>query len=707
MARLGQSSFRILLLLQLLILSIPILLVGEFLALRQARKSLLDTAQQNMTEVAALRANEIEQELENLRNNLLTAGESSILQSQNSTREQHLKFLKDLQARLPTEVVCIQLMKPKAIRLQAIVASTCGGNDLRQSLAVPLEELDPLSAAYSTTEIRETDVKLLAAGQSVSEASDDDTKLLGSTSSITPDSETPDGVSELAQQQFNRRNQPAQAQLDVVLGMPIYSAENELRYHLVLHSRVLSPKSSSPRSRVESVIIFTDDYQVVSHPEPERIGQSVTELDSNVDAFSRAIINARAGNRQPLMLQDLYSKQQDWLAGYSALSVTGRPLDKQSSWTIFTVLPAEQALSGIRPIRRIMIVLTIGLIGAYILAALWITHYLSPPIEKLGKYARRIHDLSTPAPVPKNFRIRELNYLADALEGMMKRLEDRAHELDTARREAELANQLKSEFLATTSHELRTPLNGIIGCIRLVLDDCCDDKAEEEEFLQRAYDSAVHLLKIINDILDIARVEAGALSLQLEPVQLPELLQEVVDLQKIHAHQKGLRLIYDPVPDTIVQADRSKLKQVLLNVIYNAIKFTDQGNITVRAMTLTLHQLHQVLDSRDRKALSDTIETWLVISIIDTGIGIEPEQQKKLFRPFVMVDGSTTRRHEGTGLGLAISRNLMMLMDGYITLHSDGRNQGTTVRLILPLAYPQPSDSSLPPTATASSSSSA
>lgn len=138
----------------------------------------------------------------------------------------------------------------------------------------------------------------------------------------------------------------------------------------------------------------------------------------------------------------------------------------------------------------------------------------------------------------------------------------------------------------------------------------------------------------------------------------------------------------------MVQVDRSKLKQVLLNVIYNAVKFTDQGSITLAVSISDRTSLIEGLPPRDRKAISRDIDQWVVVDIKDTGIGIAPEQQSRLFKPFVMVDGSTTRRHEGTGLGLAISRNLMQLMSGYITLHSDGHGKGTLVRLMLPLLTP-------------------
>ncbi|MFN9616514.1 MAG: sensor histidine kinase, partial [Dolichospermum sp.] len=236
-------------------------------------------------------------------------------------------------------------------------------------------------------------------------------------------------------------------------------------------------------------------------------------------------------------------------------------------------------------------------------------------------------------------------------------------------KEAKSANQIKSQFLATTSHELRNPLNIIINCIRLVRDGLCDNKEEELEFLKKADDTAIHLLGLINDLLDISKIEAGKLSVIIVPLDLRQLLLEVINLQSVNIQSKRLQLICDigdkPIP---IKADIVKLKQVLINIIGNATKFTDEG--TIQISTNIYRNSHQ---------------SYAIVSIKDTGIGIDPGEQGKLFRPFVMVDGTTTRKFEGTGLGLAISRNLIELMGGRISLQSLGLNQGTTVIIKLPL----------------------
>jgi signal transduction histidine kinase len=295
---------------------------------------------------------------------------------------------------------------------------------------------------------------------------------------------------------------------------------------------------------------------------------------------------------------------------------------------------------------------------------------------------------------------------------MITRLRAWAEELEAAWKEAQTANQLKNEFLANTSHELRTPLNGIIGCLRLVRDGFCDDREEELDFLQRADDAAIHLLGIINDVLDIAKIEAGKLTVETEPVDLRKILNEVINLQAVPIQQKGLEFHTTDLDEVIpVCADPAKLKQVLLNVVGNAVKFTDSGNITIHTRIEAFAEISPAVSlnngnarreirgfgekKEERLSLASTgggsmdstpvaPSSRVVVTVKDTGIGIDPTQQHKLFRPFVMVDGTTTRKCGGTGLGLAISRNLMSLMGGNITLSSDGDGHGTKVEISLP-----------------------
>lgn len=240
-------------------------------------------------------------------------------------------------------------------------------------------------------------------------------------------------------------------------------------------------------------------------------------------------------------------------------------------------------------------------------------------------------------------------------------------ELVLARDRAEQANRLKSEFLANTSHELRTPLNAIMGFLQLVLEGLANSPEEERAFLSNALDSSRHLLRLINDVLDIAKIEAGKLDMNLTRVSARCLLDEVYALSHVQARQKQLRLEMRLEDERLtLRADLARAKQALLNLVGNAIKFTAEGEVVVTA--------------RARPTLG-VVE----IEVRDTGIGVPRDKQHLLFEKFVQLDGSSTRDHGGTGLGLSITRSLVELMGGRVKLESPGEGQGTTVTLSLPL----------------------
>jgi CheY-like chemotaxis protein/anti-sigma regulatory factor (Ser/Thr protein kinase) len=231
-------------------------------------------------------------------------------------------------------------------------------------------------------------------------------------------------------------------------------------------------------------------------------------------------------------------------------------------------------------------------------------------------------------------------------------------------------SRVKDEFLAHTSHELRTPLNSILGFTKLILDGLCQSPEEERELLADVFESGQHLLGIVNDILDIARIEAGKLKLNLERVLLQPLFEQVLTVVKVQADAKGLKLVDDTAPDLpAVHCDPHRLRQILINLLGNAVKFTDQGWVSLRAS-------------------ADRVAGHVLIEVQDTGIGIEEEKQRYVFEKFKQVDTSFTRRHGGSGLGLAISRRLVETMGGFIRLESPGRGLGTTIRFTIPIDVP-------------------
>lgn len=237
-------------------------------------------------------------------------------------------------------------------------------------------------------------------------------------------------------------------------------------------------------------------------------------------------------------------------------------------------------------------------------------------------------------------------------------------QLEAQRREAET----KAQFLANMSHEIRTPINGVLGMIALMLDTPLT--ARQREYADTIETSARGLLHIINDVLDLSKIEAGRMTLKIEPVKLPALLDVVRHILSADAHRKGLQLTAEVSPElpAWVSADGGRVRQILLNLAGNAIKFTASGSVSI-------------------KAVPDNGQ--ILFQVIDTGIGISAEDTKKLFQPFTQVDTSDRREYGGTGLGLSISRRFVEMMGGTIGVESE-RGRGSTFWFRIPLPAARP-----------------
>ena len=233
--------------------------------------------------------------------------------------------------------------------------------------------------------------------------------------------------------------------------------------------------------------------------------------------------------------------------------------------------------------------------------------------------------------------------------------------------QAETANRMKSEFLANMSHELRTPLNGIIGFAEFLVDGKPGTlNPKQKEYLEDILNSGRHLLQLINDVLDLAKVEAGKMELSPERFALREAIEEVCAVAKTIAQKKSIQIEVDVAPDlSDVTLDQQKLKQILYNLLSNAVKFTDDGGkVEIRA---AMHDAH-----------------CFKLVVKDTGIGIKPEDLQRLFKDFEQLESGGSRRYEGTGLGLALTRKIVESQGGEVNVESEA-GKGSSFTVVLPL----------------------
>jgi signal transduction histidine kinase len=358
-------------------------------------------------------------------------------------------------------------------------------------------------------------------------------------------------------------------------------------------------------------------------------------------------------------------------------------MDRERIGSIYIRIGMESLLYLFTKVALIMI----GITGCALLFTYAISSRLqtvvSGPVLNLAKTVKSISK-------HKNYSIRaqktaqdEVGDLIDGFNEMLEQIRNRDDalrqhsaevsainaQLSSAIVKAEQASMAKSEFLAKMSHEFRTPLNAIIGYSELLKEEM--EETEEMEFLgdlDKIHGAAKHLLALINDILDISKIEAGKMELHIETFEVQHLIEEVLGTIRDQVERNGnlLALEYANNPGTM-KSDPVKLRQILLNLIGNSGKFTKDGHVILQV-------------SRFKTQDSD----WLRVRVKDTGIGISHDDQRKLFQTFTQADGSTTRKYGGTGLGLAISQRFVHMMGGHITVESSP-GKGSTFQLELPV----------------------
>nr|WP_067291538.1 response regulator [Marinobacterium profundum] len=373
-------------------------------------------------------------------------------------------------------------------------------------------------------------------------------------------------------------------------------------------------------------------------------------------------------------------------------------------WVII-ILSNDQTRSRQLSILITGLLLMLGTFGITCVMALRFGSRITQPIQGLSHVVERLQDgqLDTRAEVSYTGELRTLargiNRMAariqesssimeskvdstsKTLRSTLNHLETKNRELELARFKADTANLAKDEFLARMSHELRTPMTSVLGFARLL--DETNTNNEQREYTRIINQTSTALLSIIDDILDLSKLESNAIKLEQIPLNLEDLLLDVLEMQAPPAHHKGLELVLhyaQEIPDTLL-GDPTRLRQILINLVANAIKFTEKGEVQLFVEAENLDRHHSILRIR----------------VEDSGIGIAENQKGKLFKAFTQADTSITRRFGGSGLGLVITQRLISLMDGTIKLSSE-LNKGTQISLAIPFTHGEQIAKPLPET---------
>jgi signal transduction histidine kinase len=375
------------------------------------------------------------------------------------------------------------------------------------------------------------------------------------------------------------------------------------------------------------------------------------------------------------------------------------PLEKQGAkWILVLPIMFEQRLLGIialgylqrsqqtqqdeRRARQLADQVAVAMANAHL-------------VEARERAEKALQEINAELELRVKDRTSELTLTNENLQQEIKVRKRTELQLQEAKNVAEMANRIKSDFLANMSHELRTPLNAIIGFNEMLVDKKLGDLTDIQlDMLKDMLESSYHLLSLINDILDLSKVEAGKLELSTTTTNLEDLLSRSLVIVQEKASKNNIKLSVDAkdIPTTI-EADERKLKQVIYNLLSNALKFTPEGgSVSLKARNLLLVNGHFETTKGERfdlegvkEDLKETQQTeFLMISVEDTGIGIKLEDQARVFDPFEQAESSLSRKYQGTGLGLPLTKKLIELHGGRMWLESAGEGRGSSFTFVIP-----------------------